>query len=120
VEDNASRPYASSLCGACYDVCPVAIDIPSILVHLRGEHVEAQTRTTPEAAAFRALSRIMSSPRLWHLAQRAAGLGRFLARGKATLPAMLPPPASKWTRTRDLPAPPKETFTQAWAREHGR
>src|SRR4051812_18884502 len=42
VEDNASLPYASSLCGACYDACPVAIDIPSILVHLRAEHVEAQ------------------------------------------------------------------------------
>jgi L-lactate dehydrogenase complex protein LldF len=119
IEDNASLPYASSLCGACYDVCPVAIDIPSILVHLRGEHVEAQTRTTPEAAAFRALSTVMSRPRLWRLAQRAAGLGRFLARGKATLPAALPPPASKWTRTRDLPTPPRETFTQSWAREHG-
>ncbi len=119
VEDNASLPYASSLCGACYDACPVAIDIPSILVHLRAEHVEAQTRTTPEAAAFRALSAAMSNPRLWRLAQRAAGLGRFLARGKPTLPAALPPPASKWTRTRDLPAPPRETFTQAWAREHG-
>jgi L-lactate dehydrogenase complex protein LldF len=119
VEDNASLPYASSLCGACYDACPVAIDIPSILVHLRAEHVEAQTRTTPEAAAFRALSTAMSNPRLWRLAQRAAGLGRFLARGKPTLPAALPPPASKWTRTRDLPAPPRETFTQAWAREHG-
>ncbi len=120
VEDNASLPYASSLCGACYDACPVAIDIPSILVHLRAEHVEAQTRTTPEAAAFRALSAAMSNPRLWRLAQRAAGLGRFLARGEPTLPAALPPPASKWTRTRDLPAPPRETFTQAWAREHGR
>src|SRR3712207_8000319 len=53
---NASLPYASSLCGACFDACPVAIDIPSILVHLRAEHVEAQERTTPEAAAFRALS----------------------------------------------------------------
>jgi L-lactate dehydrogenase complex protein LldF len=105
VEDNASLPYASSLCGACYDVCPVAIDIPSILVHLRAEHVEAQPRTTPEAVAFRALSRAMSNPRLWRLAQRAAGLGRLLARGKPTLPAALPPP--------------KETFTQAWAREHG-
>ena len=119
VEDNASLPYASSLCGACYDVCPVAIDIPSILVHLRGEHVEAQTRVTPEAAAFRALSKAMSSPRLWRLAQRAAGLGRFLARGKPTLPAALPPPASKWTRTRDLPTPPRETFVQQWTREHG-
>jgi L-lactate dehydrogenase complex protein LldF len=120
VEDNASLPYASSLCGACYDACPVAIDIPSILVHLRAEHVEAQERVTPEAAAFRALARAMSSPRLWRLAQRAAGLGRFLARGRPTLPATLPPPASAWTRSRDLPTPPRETFTQAWAREHGR
>ena len=118
VEDNASLPFASSLCGACYDVCPVAIDIPSILVHLRAEHVEAQTHTTPEALAFRALSKAMSSPRLWRLAQKAAGLGRFLARGKPTLPAALPPPASKWTRTRDLPTPPAKTFTQQWAEEH--
>jgi L-lactate dehydrogenase complex protein LldF len=119
VEDNASLPYASSLCGACYDVCPVAIDIPSILVHLRAEHVEAQTRPTAESLAFRALARVMSNPRLWRLAQKAAGLGRFLSGGRPTLPAVLPPPASKWTRTRDLPTPPKETFTQAWAREHG-
>jgi L-lactate dehydrogenase complex protein LldF len=119
VEDNASLPYASSLCGACYDVCPVAIDIPSILVHLRAEHVEAQERTTAEGLAFRALARAMSTPRLWHLAQRAAGLGRFLARGRPTMPAVLPPPASAWTRTRDLPTPPRETFTSAWAREHG-
>ncbi|MGZ4624551.1 MAG: LutB/LldF family L-lactate oxidation iron-sulfur protein [Blastococcus sp.] len=119
VEDNASLPYASSLCGACYDVCPVAIDIPSILVHLRAEHVEAQSRTTPEAVAFRSLASVMSSPRLWRLAQRAAGLGRVLARGRPTLPSALPPPMSAWTRSRDLPTPPKETFTQAWAREHG-
>ncbi|MGK5172058.1 LutB/LldF family L-lactate oxidation iron-sulfur protein [Geodermatophilus sp. CPCC 205761] len=120
VEDNASLPYASTLCGACYDVCPVAIDIPSILVHLRAEHVEAQERTTPEALAFRALAKAMSNPRLWRLAQRAAGLGRFLARGRPTLPAALPPPISGWTRTRDLPTPPRETFTQSWAREHRR
>jgi len=119
VEDNASLPFASSLCGACYDVCPVAIDIPSILVHLRAEHVEAQPRTTPEAAAFRALSKAMSNPRLWRLAQKAAGLGRFLARGRPTLPSALPPPASAWTRTRDLPTPPAKTFTQQWAEEHG-
>jgi len=118
VEDNASLPYASSLCGACYEVCPVAIDIPSILVHLRGEHIEAQEKATPEALAFRALAQAMSSPRLWRLTQRAVGLGRFLARGKATMPAVLPPPAWTWTRSRDLPAPPKESFTAQWAREH--
>src|SRR3954466_88815 len=89
VEDNASLPYASSLCGACYDACPVAIDIPSILVHLRAEHVEAQERTTPEAAAFKALATAMSHPWLWRLTQRAAGLGRFLARGRSTMPNVL-------------------------------
>jgi L-lactate dehydrogenase complex protein LldF len=119
VEDNASLPYASSLCGACYEVCPVAIDIPSILVHLRGEHVEAQEHATPESVAFRALAKVMSDPRKWHLAQRAARLGRLLARGKATMPNVLPPPLSGWTRSRDLPTPPKETFTHAWLREHG-
>jgi L-lactate dehydrogenase complex protein LldF len=118
VEDNASLPYASSLCGACYDVCPVAIDIPSILVHLRGEHVEAQQRATPEALAFRSLSNVMSHPRRWRLAQRAAGLGRLLARGRPTMPAALPPPAWPWTRSRDLPTPPKQSFTAEWAREH--
>jgi L-lactate dehydrogenase complex protein LldF len=117
VEDNASLPYASSLCGACYEVCPVAIDIPKILVHLRAEHVEAQTRPTPEAAAFRALSKAMSSPRLWHLTQRAARLGRLIARGRPTLPRTLPPPASAWTQSRDLPTPPPQTFTEWWAQE---
>ena len=39
-KQTASLPYASSLCGACYDVCPVRIDIPEVLVHLRGKVVE--------------------------------------------------------------------------------
>jgi L-lactate dehydrogenase complex protein LldF len=120
VEDNASLPYASSLCGACYEVCPVAIDIPSILVHLRAEHVEAQQKPTAEALAFRGLARVMSHPRLWHLAQRAAGLGRLIARGKPTLPNAMPPPISGWTRSRDLPTPPRKTFVEQWTEEHGR
>ena len=35
MEHSQSLPYASSLCGACYEVCPVKIDIPEILIHLR-------------------------------------------------------------------------------------
>ena len=48
VQDNASLPYASSLCGACFDACPVKIDIPSILVHLRNQVPHPRT----EAAAM--------------------------------------------------------------------
>ena len=69
VEDNASLPYASSLCGACYDVCPVKINIPEILVHLRAEHVEEQAagRRTPtaEAALMRTVSWVMRDPKRW-------------------------------------------------------
>jgi L-lactate dehydrogenase complex protein LldF len=120
VEDNASLPYASSLCGACFEVCPVAIDIPSILVHLRAEHVEAQQKPTAEGVAFKALATAMSNPKLWHLAQRASRLGRLFARGRPTLPNALPPPVSGWTRSRDLPTPPSKTFVQQWTEEHGK
>ena len=46
-------PWASSLCGACYEACPVKIDIPSVLVHLRGRVVrEEKKRTDPEKLAM--------------------------------------------------------------------
>ena len=124
---NDSLPYASSLCGACYDVCPVKIDIPSILVELRAQHVEAAAADgrlpTPEAAAMRAAAVAMTSPWRWRLAQRSSRLGRLLARGPRTGTAgerrirSLPPPLSAWTGTRDLPEPPTETFREGWKRE---
>jgi L-lactate dehydrogenase complex protein LldF len=111
VEDNASLPYASSLCGACFDACPVKIDIPSILVHLRAEHVEARKRPTPESVAMAAAAYTMDHPRLYAAAQRAAKLSRIPGRrGRG-----LPKPLSGWTASRDLPDPPKQTFRDWWA-----
>ena len=111
VEDNASLPYASSLCGACFDACPVKIDIPSILVHLRSEHVEARERPTPESIAMAAAAYTMDHPRLYARAQRAAKLGKLVGRrGRG-----LPPPLNGWTVGRDLPAAPKQTFRDWWA-----
>ncbi len=120
---NDSLPYASSLCGACYDVCPVKIDIPSMLVRLRAEHVEkaaaARTLPTAEAVAMAAAAAVMTSPSRFAAAGRAVGLGRPLVR-RGRLPVPLPPPLSGWTAARDVPAPPTETFRQWWARERGR
>jgi L-lactate dehydrogenase complex protein LldF len=111
VEDNASLPYASSLCGACFDACPVKIDIPEILVHLRERHVDAQKRPTPEAIAMAAAAYTMDRPRLYAAAQRAARLSRLAGRrGRG-----LPPPLNGWTAGRDLPAPPRQTFREWWA-----
>jgi L-lactate dehydrogenase complex protein LldF len=122
IEDNASLPYASSLCGACYDVCPVMIDIPAMLVHLRAAHVEAADAAhrlpTPEATAMRAVAWSMGSARRWRAAQRAARLGRLLGRRRGRI-STLPPPLSAWTSSRDLPVPPAETFREWWVRTHG-
>lgn len=54
IENAASLPFASTLCGACYDACPVKINIPEVLVHLRAEAVESKRR-----------GRLLPSPRLW-------------------------------------------------------
>ncbi|HEY6793614.1 MAG TPA: lactate utilization protein B [Kineosporiaceae bacterium] len=117
-----SLPYASSLCGACFDACPVKIDIPRLLVHLRARHVDDE-RTgrrlpTPEAAAMAAAGWVMGSPGRFALAARALSAGRLLARrGRIATP--MPFPLSRWTAARDLPAPPPETFRDWWLRTRG-
>jgi L-lactate dehydrogenase complex protein LldF len=121
VQDNASLPYASSLCGACYDACPVKIDIPSLLVYLRARHVEEarreRRRPTAEAVTMAAAAWVMADPRRYSAAQQAGRPGRALGRGGRI--RALPPPLSAWTRVRDAPAPPPRTFRQWW-RESGR
>jgi L-lactate dehydrogenase complex protein LldF len=118
IEDNASLPYASSLCGACFDACPVRIDIPSILVHLRAAHVEAGRVPGPERIAMAAAAWAMSSHKRFAAAERAMRAGRLL--GRRGRIKGLPPPMSAWTGARDAPVPPKETFRQWWRRTRGR
>jgi L-lactate dehydrogenase complex protein LldF len=106
VEDNASLPYASSLCGACFDACPVKIDIPAILVHLRDQAPHPRS----EKAVMGAAAYTMDHPRLYRAAQHAAKLARLAGkRGRG-----LPPPLNGWTASRDVPAPPAETFRDWW------
>jgi L-lactate dehydrogenase complex protein LldF len=116
----ASLPFASSLCGACYEVCPVKIDIPTALVHLRRRAVEAEARRpvpTGWAAAMNALAPVMASGRGMALAGRLAGAGRLLAR-RGRIRSLPLPVVGRWTRSRDVPAPPAESFRQWWARTH--
>jgi L-lactate dehydrogenase complex protein LldF len=121
IEDNASLPYASSLCGACFDACPVKIDIPSLLVHLRARHVEERRRThrlpSPEAVTMAAASWVMADPGRFAAAQAGGKAGRLIGRRGAI--SALPPPLAAWTRARDAPVPPAQTFRQWWAREKG-
>jgi L-lactate dehydrogenase complex protein LldF len=110
VEHASKLPFASTLCGACYDVCPVKIDIPTILVKLRHDVVQAERKLSPTGALFAAAGAAMSGRRRWTLALKLARLMRFARHGG-------PPPLSRWTRTRDLPEPPSESFRDWWSRE---
>jgi L-lactate dehydrogenase complex protein LldF len=103
-------------------VCPVKIDIPSILVHLRAravDHVRAQKTPNAELLSMKAVGWTMRTPRRFARAERLMRLGRLLGirRGRITA---LPWPGSAWTTSRDLPVPPKETFREWWLREHDR
>jgi L-lactate dehydrogenase complex protein LldF len=102
-------PWASSLCGACYDACPVKIDIPTVLVHLRGRVVrEAKSRLAPERLAMDAVGRVFRSRRAYERAQRLARAGRGPLR-HARLPG--------WSTMRDLPEVPERSFREWWAAE---
>jgi L-lactate dehydrogenase complex protein LldF len=122
IEDNASLPYASSLCGACFDACPVRIDIPAMLVHLRGRHVEEQRARrrlpTAEAVAMAAAAWVMSDADRFARAEQAARSARLVG-GRRGRIRTLPPPLSGWTTSRDAPVPPAETFREWWARTRG-
>jgi len=122
-DPSASLPYASTLCGACYDVCPVKIDIPALLVELRARAVEtdAAERRLPTgwAAAMKAAAWVMANDRRFAVAEKASRVGRVVARDGSF--HRLPPPLNAWTGSRDLPAPPAQSFREWWAeREAGR
>jgi iron-sulfur cluster-binding protein len=118
-----SLPYASSLCGACYEVCPVKINIPEVLIHLRAKVVNQNTKGIAglfdfEAGAMSAMAMIFKSERRFRAAQR---LGRMAetplvrkdGRGVGWI-SWLPGMLGGWTQVRDLQEMPKETFRDWW------
>jgi len=114
VEEAPTLPYASTLCGACYEVCPVMIDIPRVLVHLRARVVESGASAQSERLAMRALAWTFGDDRRYRRAQK---MGRLAGRPFAHdgLIARLPG-LGAWTGTRDLRAVPGQTFREWWER----
>jgi L-lactate dehydrogenase complex protein LldF len=109
-----SLPFASTLCGACYEVCPVKINIPEVLIHLRGRVVrEQKSAVDPEVLAMKTAAVVFTSRTRYEGAQRLARIGQWplVSHGwMKNLPGML----GNWTRVRDLRALPKQTFRGWW------
>jgi len=120
-EENSSLPYASSLCGACYDACPVKINIPEILVHLRGEDIDSKRAKlkvpTQMDLMMKGAQWAFSSGDHLGLLEKGLPLGR-LAAGRDKVIKKLPGIAAGWTQSRDIPAPPTQSFRQWWDKEH--
>jgi L-lactate dehydrogenase complex protein LldF len=113
MEHSQTLPYASSLCGACYEVCPVKINIPEILIHLRNKIVERHDDPLTERFAMRAAASALADSTRLGMAQMLGRLGQipFSTDGVIThLPGML----SGWTAVRDLNSIPKESFRTWW------
>lgn len=116
-----SLPFASTLCGACYEVCPVKIDIPRILVHLRAGAVEerrAKHMLDAEAIGMQAVLWLFGGPRRMAAAR---ALGRVAQRALVQdgLISRLPGPLHGWTDSRDFPALPAQSFREWWKRRKG-
>jgi L-lactate dehydrogenase complex protein LldF len=115
-----SLPYASSLCGACYEVCPVKINIPEVLIHLRGRVVRnrqdrdgLRQKLDPENVAMKSMSNVFADRERFEKAQRLARLGQWpLARGGTI--GRLPGRLAGWTAVRDLKPIPEQTFREWW------
>jgi L-lactate dehydrogenase complex protein LldF len=121
LEEGRTLPWASSLCGACYEVCPVKIEIPKVLVHLRGKVVDSDRERKvpyPEQLVMGSMARVFSDRARYEQAQKLGRVGQwpFARRGKIE---RLPGPLSGWTAMRDLKPMPRESFRDWWRRERG-
>jgi L-lactate dehydrogenase complex protein LldF len=113
-------PFASSLCGACREVCPVKINIPDLLLHLRSEAQEkapaprAQGALMPEKTMMQLWAWAFSHPWIYLLGSRLARWGQFVLARSGWIRKVPVYPASQWTAWRDVPALPKKSFHDRW------
>jgi L-lactate dehydrogenase complex protein LldF len=120
MEHAQSLPFASSLCGACYEVCPVQINIPEVLIELRAQAVDQERRARsrlvdPMYLGMRAAGSLFTSARRFRAAQRFARIVlRPFTHGDGWIHS-LPGLGGRWTVTRDLRALPAQTFREWWA-----
>jgi L-lactate dehydrogenase complex protein LldF len=112
-------PFASSLCGACADVCPVRIEIPKVLTHLRAksvDHERSHRKGLLERIAFRAATVGFDNDALYRAGLAVGVPSAHVAAGEDGV-HRLPLLGAKWTKSRDVLRPPRESFRRWWAKQ---
>jgi len=111
----ADLPHASTLCGACRDVCPVGIDLPALLLKLRVAGAQAESPPRWLRWGLRLYRFAAERPALFRLGMRLAALvTRPLAKGGAL--QNLPGPLRGWTAHRTFPPFAARPFHRQWAK----
>jgi len=115
-----SLPFASSLCGACYEVCPVKINIPEVLLELRSQAVNQERKQVlrvfdPLYLGLRVANLLFAKAERFHAAQRLGRIGLWFFTRKDGWIHALPSVGAKWTQTRDLRGLPRQSFRDWWA-----
>ncbi|MEW6635246.1 MAG: LutB/LldF family L-lactate oxidation iron-sulfur protein [Actinomycetota bacterium] len=106
-------PHASSLCGACWEACPVGIPLHDLLLKLRNRQVEEGIAGRSQGLAFKAFEKAARSPRLLQIGAKAGRAAQKpLARGG--LAGRLPGPLGAWTGSRELPPFAEKSFHELW------
>ncbi|MBV8631678.1 MAG: iron-sulfur cluster-binding protein [Silvibacterium sp.] len=119
LEHAQSLPYASSLCGACYEVCPVKINIPEVLVYLRSRVVDKNRNNlssvfSQERIGMKMMARIFLNHERFEKAQRMARIFEKPFIGQDGWIHKLPGLAGQWTAARDLAPIPAQSFREWW------
>jgi len=106
-------PHASSLCGACWETCPVGIPLHDLLLKLRNRQVEEGLAGKAQEIAFKGFEEAVERPALYRAGAR---LGRAAQRPLVRDGSLrrLPPPLSGWTDFRDLPPLAERSFRELW------
>jgi len=107
-------PFASSLCGACKDACPVKIDLPRLLLELRNDLSEEKITSPFQRFLVKSFAWILKRPKRYLIATKIAGLTqKFSVRSTQTF-SNLPSPFNHWTKSRVLQKPSSKTFKEIW------
>ncbi len=109
LEETKPLPYASSLCGACFQACPVRIPIPKLLLTWRNRAVQEGLSPRLEAAAIQGYALAMTRPWAYRLASKALRLLPEKALDNTVMPVL-----KAWTEGRAGLKPSPKSFRQMW------
>ncbi|TCS83142.1 LutB/LldF family L-lactate oxidation iron-sulfur protein [Tepidibacillus fermentans] len=115
-EDHKELPFASTLCYACSEVCPVKIPLAELLIEHRKDYVDSKRSSFGERMAMKVFGMVAGSQTLYETATKAAhSLTKPVTKDGYFNRAL--PVLRNWTDVKDMPQPAKETFRDWWNKE---